>query len=607
MARTRRASTRRRQRPVRWAWEDSGNRVRRREGGPGDRAVSSKEQNDEPEDDAAVDGMGASGSSSVPSLAPFEELPRWAAGVQRERRAKERSSPTWPRLRRGPSGPPTRRAGTRRSSRACPRRCSTTATWTSASTTTATTSTTTATSVPTRKTSRATRQADEDLRTGRRAPSVVSLKPLDDDDDALYYAESEPGGAGAERSAPDAFGVVTTRPRREGFSGGSDVATDETVDETVVEATTPTRDAKDEKPSEDRAARPKGVFARVAAMLGGGKKPPSHLGKKERPVEAEKPLQTPCSEPPRSESPTLGGNRFEVPEDDAEEAATDSEEFESSEAESSDDDEPAVPLALRFDSADEDDAEDPTRRNPIPNRPRARALRDSFSGRWRRRAKREPLPVHELIGGGDVPAAIDAVDVATAIDAVEREDASRRAAAAEFAGGPATTDAKGDEDAVRETVEELCASLPRIRTSAEKEEEKKKEVKEEVEEEKKEKKEEEEEASRSSPKRRGRRYPRTLHPTTTTTTEEGEEDATRDDDATAPSDAPGDDDAAAVRRSIADAVAYAVARGGGGRRRRRRAGHPRPRRTDARADARGRARRVVDAAREARARARART
>ena len=161
----------------------------------------------------------------------------------------------------------------------------------------------------------------------------MSLKPLDDDDDALYYAESEPGGALAEHSAAPgaAFGVVTTSPRRE----GSDVvATDETVVHDGIEATTPAHDAKAEELSEDRPKdkdRPKGVFARVAAMLagGGGKKPPSHLGKKERPVEAEKPLQTPCSEPPRSESPTLGGNRFEVPRvadsDDADEVATDSE------------------------------------------------------------------------------------------------------------------------------------------------------------------------------------------------------------------------------------------------------------------------------------------
>ena len=524
--------------------------------------VSSKE-GDVAEDDAAVEEMGASGSSSVPSLAPFEELPRWAAGVQRERREKEKlanlakvaAGSKW--AANAPGGYAPKLEGL-------------------------SASVLDHGDVDVRvdddvdddddddrpdkenEPSRDRRRADEDdSDTGRRAPSVVSLKPLDDDDDALYYAESEPGGGGAEHSAPGAFGVVTTSPRREGFSGGSDVATDETVDETVVEATTPTRDAKDEKPSEDRAARPKGVFARVAAMLGGGKKPPSHLGK-ERPVEAEKPLQTPCAEPPRSESPTVGGNRFEVPEDDAEEAATDSEEFESSEAESSDDDEPAVPLALRFDSADEDDAEDPTRRNPNPNpKPaNAGALRDSFSGRWRRRAKREPLPVHELIGGGDVPAAIDAVDVATAIDAVEREDASRRAAAAEFAGGPATTDAKGDEDAVRETVEELCASLPRIRTSAEKEEEKKKEVKEEKKEEKKEeeveeeKKEEEEVEVAFEPEAT---WPPLPEDAPSDDDEEEEEDATRDDDATAPSDDSGDDAAAAaVRRSIADAVAYAV-------------------------------------------------
>mmetsp|Transcript_10513 Transcript_10513/g.43552 ORF Transcript_10513/g.43552 Transcript_10513/m.43552 type:complete len:210 (+) Transcript_10513:2839-3468(+) len=69
---------------------------------------------------------------------------------------RRRSSPTWPRLRRGPSGPPTRRAGTRRSSRACQRRCSTTATWTSTSTSTTTTTTT----VPTRKTSRAATAAE---------------------------------------------------------------------------------------------------------------------------------------------------------------------------------------------------------------------------------------------------------------------------------------------------------------------------------------------------------------------------------------------------------------------------------------------------------------
>ncbi len=487
-----------------------------------DRATRvSPKEGDIAEDDAAVEEMGASGSSSVPSLAPFEELPRWAAGVQRERRERERreteklanlakvaAGSKW--AANAPGGYAPKLEGL-------------------------------SASVldhgdvdvdvdvdddddddrPDKENepSRDRRRADEDdSDTGRRAPSVVSLKPLDDDDDALYYAESEPGGGGAEYSAPGAFGVVTTSPRREGFSGGvggggSDVVTDETVVE-GIEATTPTHDAKDEKPSEDRAARPKGVFARVAAMLGGGKKPPSHLGK-ERPVEAEKPLQTPCAEPPRSESPTLGGNRFEVPE------ATDLEEFESSEAESSEfessvDEEPAVPLALRFDSADEEDAEDPTRRDPNPKPANAGALRDSFSGRWRRRAKREPLPVHELIGGGDSPAAIDAVDVAAAIDAVEREDASRRAAAAEFAGG------RGEEEVEEEKKEE-----------------------DEVEEEKEE---EEEVEVAFEPEATWPPLPEDApSDDDDDEDEEEEEDVTRDDDA-----------AAAVRRSIADAVAYAV-------------------------------------------------
>ena len=162
----------------------------------------------------------------------------------------------------------------------------------------------------------------------------------------------------------------------------------------------------------------------------------------------------------RNPRPSAGtGSRYR--EDDADEVATDSEEFGSSEDESSED-EPAVPLALRFDSADEeDDTEDPTRAGPAiePTRTHAGALRESFSGRWRRRAKREPLPVHELIGDGDAPVAIDAVDVATAIDAVEREDA-RVAPPPQNSPGNGDDRHEGGEDAARKSVEELRASLP---------------------------------------------------------------------------------------------------------------------------------------------------
>ena len=53
-------------------------------------AVSAKEATHAVEDDATrADELNASGSSSVPSLAPFEELPRWAAaGVQQHERER---------------------------------------------------------------------------------------------------------------------------------------------------------------------------------------------------------------------------------------------------------------------------------------------------------------------------------------------------------------------------------------------------------------------------------------------------------------------------------------------------------------------------------------
>ena len=315
--------------------------------------------------------------------------------------------------------------------------------------------------------------------------SVVSLyTPLDDDDDALYYAESEPGGDG---SVPGTFGVVTVSPAHEQKSEHGLAAVDEreapaegaegadTAVPKIEDAPAP-----DTVVQED-AAKPKGVFARVAAMLG-GKKPASHL--KTQPQDAQqKPIQTPCSEPPRSESPTSHrGHRFDVPsggDDDggAEEVAT---EYETE----SDDEPPAVPLALRFDDDDEsmgkhsdDDATELDGKQK-----ENKALRDSFSGRFRRRA-REPLPLHELIDPkGDQPSddnnededdgrRLPVGDMVSAIEAVEREDANRATAAAGFAKGssPAmrafNSSSDEDENVVRKSVEELRASLPRLRTS----------------------------------------------------------------------------------------------------------------------------------------------
>jgi hypothetical protein len=318
--------------------------------------------------------------------------------------------------------------------------------------------------------------------------SVVSLyTPLDDDDDALYYAESEPGGDG---SVPGTFGVVTVSPAHEQKSEHGLAAVDER-DATAegaegADTAVPTNEdapAPDTTVQED-AAKPKGVFARVAAMLG-GKKPASHLKAQPQDVQHPKPIQTPCSEPPRSESPTSHrGHRFDVPfgdeeDGEAEEVAT---EYETE----SDDEPPAVPLALRFDDDDEsmgkhsdDDATEPEGKQK-----ENKALRDSFSGRFRRRA-REPLPLHELIDPKGVPddqpededededdgRRLPVGDMVSAIEAVEREDANRATAAAGFAKGSspamrAFNSSSDDEtNVVRKSVEELRASLPRLRTS----------------------------------------------------------------------------------------------------------------------------------------------
>ena len=317
--------------------------------------------------------------------------------------------------------------------------------------------------------------------------SVVSLyTPLDDDDDALYYAESEPGGDG---SVPGTFGVVTVSPAHEQKSEHGLAAVDErdapaegaegadTAVPKIEDAPAP-----DTVVQED-AAKPKGVFARVAAMLG-GKKPASHLKTQPQDVQQPKPIQTPCSEPPRSESPTSHrGHRFDVPsggeeDGEAEEVAT---EYETE----SDDEPPAVPLALRFDDDDESMGKhsDDVATELDGKQKENKALRESFSGRFRRRA-REPLPLHELIDPkGDQPSddnneddddgrRLPVGDMVSAIEAVEREDANRATAAAGFAkGSPRTTPASNsssDDDetnVVRKSVEELRASLPRLRTS----------------------------------------------------------------------------------------------------------------------------------------------
>ena len=298
--------------------------------------------------------------------------------------------------------------------------------------------------------------------------SVVSLyTPLDDDDDALYYAESEPGGDGA---VPGTFGVVTVSPAHEQKSEHGLAAVDEreATAEGAEGADTavPTNEdapVPDTTVQED-AAKPKGVFARVAAMLG-GKKPASHLKTQPQDVQQPKPIQTPCSEPPRSESPTSHrGHRFDVPsggDDDGEAEEEVATEYETE----SDDEPPAVPLALRFDDDDEsmgkhsdDDATEPEGKQK-----ENKALRDSFSGRFRRRA-REPLPLHELIDPKGVPddqpededededdgRRLPVGDMVSAIEAVEREDANRATAAAGFAKGssPAmrASNSSSDED-----------------------------------------------------------------------------------------------------------------------------------------------------------------
>ena len=317
--------------------------------------------------------------------------------------------------------------------------------------------------------------------------SVVSLyTPLDDDDDALYYAESEPGGDG---SVPGTFGVVTVSPAHEQKSEHGLAAVDEREAPAEgaegADTAVPTNEdapAPDTMVQED-AAKPKGVFARVAAMLG-GKKPASHLKTQPQDVQQPKPIQTPCSEPPRSESPTSHrGHRFDVPsggDDDGEAEEEVATEYETE----SDDEPPAVPLALRFDDDDESMGKhsDDVATELDGKQKENKALRDSFSGRFRRRA-REPLPLHELIDPkGDQPSddnneneddgrRLPVGDMVSAIEAVEREDANRATAAAGFAKGssPAmrafNSSSDEDENVVRKSVEELRASLPRLRTS----------------------------------------------------------------------------------------------------------------------------------------------
>ena len=381
-------------------------------------AVSAKEATHAVEDDATrADELNASGSSSVPSLAPFEELPRWAAaGVQQhERERVKRETEKLANLAKVA-------AGSKWAANA-PGGCAPKLEGLSASVLDHG-------DVDVRvdddgddfddddddrpdkenEPSHDRRQADEDdSDTGRRAPSVVSLKPLDDDDDALYYAESEPGGAGAERSAPDAFGVVTTSPRREGFSGGSDVAA--RMKPSMKRSSRRPRRRVMRRTRNPRRTAPPGPrgFSRASPRCwAGGRNLQATSARSAR--EAEKPLQMPCAEPPRSESRPSAGTGSRYPRTTPRRRRRIRRNSNRRKPNRQTTKNPrAVRAAFRLGGRGR--REDPTRRNPNPNpKPaNAGALRDSFSGRWRRRAKREPLPVHELIGGGDGPAAIDAV------------------------------------------------------------------------------------------------------------------------------------------------------------------------------------------------------
>ena len=195
-----------------------------------DRATRVSKEGDVAEDDAAVEGMGASGSSSVPSLAPFEELPRWAAaGAARER--EKREAEKMANLAKRSNAPGSKWAAKQPPGGYAPKIEGLSASVLDHGDVDVVVNDDDLNDLNHRP-DKENEDFNEENAKDARAPSVVSLKPLDDDDDALYYAESEPGGGGAEHSAPGAFGVVRDVAEKEGFSGGSDVATDETVDET---------------------------------------------------------------------------------------------------------------------------------------------------------------------------------------------------------------------------------------------------------------------------------------------------------------------------------------------------------------------------------------